>query len=105
MMMSATFSSFKGKWLCSIRAGIWMLFGTNKALSTSPSDWSIICAQLIFDKEMKIQFPVEGSALCHLPLSQVVPSLSRQSWAAKGSRVPGMAAKWPQSSANLASSY
>lgn len=68
----------------SIKAGIG---GASKI--TGASKWYCICAQLVFDDEIKFQFPAEGSSLCHPALAQVIPSLPGQSWMDKKSGVPG----------------
>lgn len=94
-MVSAMNFSFKGKWLCSMRARVWGLFGDKR--NPKCSDWCLTCAQSVFDEEMNVLFPATRSALCHPALSQVIPSLPGQSGTPEVPCLRNRAAKRPWS--------
>ena len=61
----------------------------NQTPGASYSDWSIICAQLVFDEELEVQFPAQGSVLGQPAVSQVITRPPGQGWVAKRSSIPG----------------
>lgn len=62
--------------------------GAIQTPSASDSDWHIICAPLLFDEELKVQVPAQGSLLGQPAMAQAIPSAPGRSWVAKRSFDP-----------------
>lgn len=63
--------------------------GAIQTPSTSDSDWLVICAPLVFNEELKVQVPAQGSVLGQPAVAQAIPPAPGRSWVAKTSFDPG----------------